>query len=142
MKFRIMLAALVCALALAFAVRHAHAQWTYTYAINTVSVNSATVPVSVCPAVPKASYCVKVRAAAANPIECFFYTTTLPGSAPANCQSAGAGAGCDEVSVGAPLCDAVNDYPSTNQQNGPFGQGVACVFQTSGSSVTTDCVYR
>ena len=126
--------------------RKAESQWTYTYLQTSVSINSATVPVSVIPAVPKSSYCVKVLAAAANPIYCFAYGGSGPAlgsSAPANCQSTGTGAGCWEVSVGNPLCDAVNQTENTtNQQNGPFAQGIACEFQTSGSSVTAEGIYR
>lgn len=137
------LAALITLLAVGFLPHQARAQQVYTQ--TTVSVNSATVPVSVIPSTSiKSTWAIKPRSTAANPILCFTYTGSVPGSAPANCASAGAGAGCMELIAAQPWSDASNSYNTEANvaYQTAFNQGVACVLSTGSTAVVTDGAYR
>lgn len=100
------------------------------YGQATVSVTSATTPVSLIAPTDKASWLVKPRAAAAVPILVFFYSGTLPSSAPANVM---------EVSPGTGFSDS--DY-SMSYHTDSMQQGIAAVLESGTTAVTVDAVWK
>jgi len=100
------------------------------YQLQSTSVTSATVPVSLMPPGNKVSYMIKVRNAAAVPVLLFPYSGTLPGSAPANVFELAPGQFfSDEDPISAYLTDAM-------------GQGWAAVLESGVTAVAVDAAWR
>lgn len=100
------------------------------YTQATVSVNSATVPVSIIPPGTKISYSLKPRAAAAVSILFFAYSGTLPGSAPSNVMELAAGV-------------LFSDFdPRGSYETDAMGQGIAAVLETGSTAVTVDAIWK
>ena len=110
----------------------------------TVSCGSSTTPASLIPStVIKSSFAINPDPSGANAVYIFSYVGTLPTSPPANCTSAGTGAGCIKLAAGQPYADAQNWFSSgeANFQSA-FNDGWACVIASGGSAVVVSGNYR
>ena len=106
-------------------------------------MNSTTVPVTVCPAVPKNAFVIRARSVAATPIYCWPYTGATPASVPATCAAGGSAAtGCYELSAGVAIADDMNFSANATFQLSPFSEGWACTLSGGSTAVLTDCIYR
>jgi hypothetical protein len=100
------------------------------YTQATVSVTSATAPVSIIPPGDKISYSLKPRAGAASAILFFAYSGSLPGSAPANVMELAAGV-------------IFSDFdPRGSFATDAMGQGIAAVLETGSTAVTVDAIWK
>jgi hypothetical protein len=99
------------------------------YSQASVSINSATVPVSIMPPGDKTAWTIRVRSEATTNILLFAYSGALPGSAPT---------GLLELAPGQAFTDADQrgSYLTDSMQ-----QGWAAVLLTTGP-VTVDAVWR
>lgn len=100
------------------------------YSQATVSVTSATAPVSLIAPGDKTAWWVRTRTGAAVSVLIFFYTGALPGSAPA---------GVYEVPAGNVVTDA---DPMDSYQLDAFGSGIAAVLASGTTAVTVDAFWR
>jgi hypothetical protein len=101
-----------------------------SYTQATVSVTSATVPVSIIPPGDKISYSLKPRAAGAVPILFFFYSGTLPGSAPSNVMELVASEGFSDFD------------PRGSFSTDAMGQGIAAILESGSTAVTVDAIWK
>jgi hypothetical protein len=102
--------------------------WAQQYTQLSTSVTSSSVPINVLPAGLKKAWCIRPRSTAANPVLCFAYNGTIPGSPPTNTQ---------ELSAGFQQCD--NLYPVGDTA---VSEPWACVLSTGVTAVTVDATYR
>jgi hypothetical protein len=109
-----------------------------------VNCNSSSTPVSLIPSGQyKYAEMINPDPSGANAVYIFHYTGTLPGSPPANCTSAGSGAGCVKLAAGQPFYDSYNYFSLVNPFAEPaFNDGIACVFASGGSAVAVSGYYR
>ena len=133
---------ILAALFLMLCASSAHAQ--QHYIDYNKACNSSTTPVSLIPSTTiKSSYTAVPDLSGANAVYIFHYSGTLPTSPPANCTSAGTGAGCVKLAPGQPYNDAQNYFGSTNQNfQTSFNDGLACVIAGGGSTVNVSGSYR
>lgn len=107
------------------------AQFGVGYQQATVSVTSATVPVSiVAPGFMSRGWSLRVRSAAAAPILLFSYRGALPGAAPANAR---------EVAAGETFEDRLSSAYSGADDG--IGDGLAAVLESGATAVTVDIWY-
>lgn len=140
MKRRITFAFLLIAFGLLLIYKHAHAQGLRNYTCKTTSVTSASVPVSIAAPQSMTAWIAHTVSGAAVSAQIFPYVTTLPGSAPANCTSGGAGAGCMEVASNAYVTDQVTCMTPTCLDG--VGNGWGAVLASGVTAITVQFCWR